>query len=316
MIFKHTGAHQYPLKLNHGKINSALQTRIILRGIMMNQLTDTYKLNNGIDIPWVGFGTWQTPSGEVTVNSVKKAIETGYRHIDTAAAYKNEGSVGQAIKESGVNREDLFVTSKLWNTERGYEKTKAAFEQTLKELGTDYLDLYLIHWPAVSAQFDNWEEINLETWKAMTELYKDGKIKAIGVSNFKTHHLEALVQTEVKPMVNQIEYHIGHTQDDIVDFCKKHDILIEAWSPIGSGRLLEDATLKEIAQKYDKSVAQLSIRYVLQNGVLPLPKSVTPERIEENTHLFDFEISDEDMKKLDAMENVGFSGMNPDEVDF
>lgn len=282
----------------------------------MNQLTDTYQLNNGTGIPCVGFGTWQTPSGEVTVNSVKKAIESGYRHIDTAAAYKNEGSVGQAIKESGIDRGDLFITSKLWNTERGYEKTKAAFEQTLKELDTDYLDLYLIHWPANAKQFDNWEEINMETWKAMTELYQAGKIKAIGVSNFKTHHLEALVAAEVKPMVNQIEYHIGHTQDDIVEFCQKHDILIEAWSPIGSGRLLEDGSLKGIARKYDKSVAQLAIRYVLQNNVLPLPKSVTPERIEQNTQLFDFMISDEDMATLDALENVGFSGMDPDEVDF
>lgn len=282
----------------------------------MNQLTETFKLNNGVQIPCVGFGTWQTPSGESTVNSVKKAIETGYRHIDTAADYENEGSVGQAISESGVKREDLFVTSKLWNTDRGYEETKAAFEKTLKELDTDYLDLYLIHFPANAAQFDNWNEINIETWKAMTELYQRGKIKAIGVSNFKIHHLEALVETEVKPMVNQIEYHAGFTQDEVVEYCRKHDILIEAWSPIGSGRLLEEASLKEIAQKYDKTVAQLCIKYVLQNEVLPLPKSVTPERIEENTNIFDFEISNEDMRALDAMENVGYSGLEPDEIDF
>ncbi|WP_411842433.1 aldo/keto reductase [Salinicoccus sp. HZC-1] len=282
----------------------------------MKTLTDTFQLSNGTEIPCVGFGTWQTPDGPTAVNSVKKSIEAGYRHIDTAAAYKNEGSVGQAIKESGVAREELFITSKLWNTERGYEKTLAAFEQTLKELETDYLDLYLIHWPASSSQFDNWEEINLETWRAMTELYKAGKIKAIGVSNFMAHHLEALVQTEVKPVVNQVEYHPGHAQDEVVSFCRQHDILIEAWSPIGSGRLLDNEALKEIASKYDKSVAQLCIKSVLQNGVLPLPKSVTPERIEENTHVFDFEISDEDMKQINAMENVGFSGMNPDELDF
>ena len=283
---------------------------------MINQLTDTFKLYNGTHIPGVGFGTWQIPSGETTVNSVKKAIETGYRHIDTAADYENEDSVGQAIKESGVNREDLFLTSKLWNTDRGYAETKTAFEETLKKLGTDYLDLYLIHFPANAAQYDNWNEINLETWKAMTELYQAGKIKAIGVSNFKIHHLESLVQTEVKPMVNQIEYHAGFTQDDVVDYSKNHDILVEAWSPIGSGRLLENESLKEIAQKYDKTVAQLCIRYVLQNDILPLPKSVTPERIEENTRLFDFEIEDEDMKTIDAMENIGYSGLDPDEVDF
>lgn len=282
----------------------------------MEQLTSTFKLSNGVEIPWVGFGTWQTPDGDTAVNAVKQALVSGYRHIDTAAAYKNEGSVGQAIKESGVAREDIFITSKLWNEDRGYENTKKAFENTLKELGTDYLDLYLIHWPANEKQFDDWKEINLDTWKAMTELYKEGKIKAIGVSNFMTNHLEALLNAEVKPMVNQIEYHPGYTQDAVVDLCRKHDILVEAWSPIGSGRLLENEELTKIADKYEKSVAQLCIRYVLQNDVLPLPKSVTPSRIEENTDIFDFEIMEQDMKTIDAMENVGFSGMDPNEVDF
>ncbi len=282
----------------------------------MEHLTSTFKLSNGVEIPWVGFGTWQTPDGDTAVNAVKQALVSGYRHIDTAAAYKNEGSVGQAIKESGVAREDIFITSKLWNEDRGYENTKKAFENTLKELGTDYLDLYLIHWPANEKQFDDWKEINLDTWKAMTELYKEGKIKAIGVSNFMTNHLEALLDAEVKPMVNQIEYHPGYTQDAVVDLCRKHDILVEAWSPIGSGRLLENEELTKIADKYEKSVAQLCIRYVLQNDVLPLPKSVTPSRIEENTDIFDFEIMEQDMKTIDAMENVGFSGMDPNEVDF
>lgn len=282
----------------------------------MEYLTSTFKLSNGGEIPKVGFGTWQTPDGETAVNAVTQALVSGYRHIDTAAAYKNEGSVGKAIRESGVAREDIFITSKLWNEDRGYENTKQAFENTLKELGTDYLDLYLIHWPANEKQFDDWKEINLDTWKAMTELYKEGKIKAIGVSNFMTNHLEALLDAEVKPMVNQIEYHPGYTQDAVVDLCRKHDILVEAWSPIGSGRLLENEDLTKIADKYEKSVAQLCIRYVLQNDVLPLPKSVTPSRIEENTDIFDFEIMDEDMKTIDAMENVGFSGMDPNEVDF
>ncbi|MEZ2459062.1 aldo/keto reductase [Salinicoccus roseus] len=282
----------------------------------MEYLTSTFKLSNGCEIPKVGFGTWQTPDGETAVNAVTQALVSGYRHIDTAAAYKNEGSVGQAIKESGIAREDIFITSKLWNEDRGYENTKQAFENTLKELGTDYLDLYLIHWPANEKQFDDWKEINLDTWKAMTELYKEGKIKAIGVSNFMTNHLEALLDAEVKPMVNQIEYHPGYTQDAVVDLCRKHDILVEAWSPIGSGRLLENEDLTKIADKYEKSVAQLCIRYVLQNDVLPLPKSVTPSRIEENTDIFDFEIMEQDMKTIDAMENVGFSGMDPNNVDF
>ena len=282
----------------------------------MEHLTSTFKLSNGVEIPKVGFGTWQTPDGETAVNAVTQALVSGYRHIDTAAAYKNEGSVGKAIRESGVAREDIFITSKLWNEDRGYENTKKAFENTLKELGTDYLDLYLIHWPANEKQFDDWKEINLDTWKAMTELYNEGKIKAIGVSNFMTNHLEALLDAEVKPMVNQIEYHPGHTQEAVVDLCREHDILVEAWSPIGSGRLLENEDLTKIADKYGKSVAQLCIRYVLQKDVLPLPKSVTPSRIEENTDIFDFEIMDEDMKTIDGMENVGFSGMDPNDVDF
>ena len=282
----------------------------------MNQLTDTFKLSNGVEIPCVGFGTWQTPDGEVARDSVKKAIESGYRHIDTAATYDNEGGVGEGIKASGVSREDLFLTSKVWNSDRGYDKTIAAFNTSLEKLGTDYLDLYLIHWPANEQQFENWDEINVDTWRAITDLYKEGKIKAIGTSNFLPHHLESLVNTEVKPMVNQIEYHPGYTQDEAVEYCKKHDILVEAWSPIGSGRLLDNGTLNAIADKYDKSVAQLCIRYALQHDILPLPKSVTPERIEANTHVFDFEINSEDMEIIDAMEDISFSGVHPDTVEF
>ncbi|MFD2829933.1 aldo/keto reductase [Corticicoccus populi] len=282
----------------------------------MNQLTDTFKLSNGVEIPCVGFGTWQTPDGEVARDSVKKAIESGYRHIDTAATYDNEGGVGEGIKASGVSREDLFLTSKVWNSDRGYDKTIAAFNTSLEKLGTDYLDLYLIHWPANEQQFENWDEINVDTWRAITDLYKEGKIKAIGTSNFLPHHLESLVNTEVKPMVNQIEYHPGYTQDEAVEYCKKHDILVEAWSPIGSGRLLDNGTLNAIADKYDKSVAQLCIRYALQHDILPLPKSVTPERIEANTHVFDFEINSEDMEIIDAMKDISFSGVHPDTVEF
>lgn len=282
----------------------------------MKKLTDTFELNNGYKIPCVGFGTWQTPDGETAVNSVKAAILAGYRHIDTAACYGNEQSVGQGIIEAGVPREELFITSKVWNTERGYEKTLAAFEKTLADLQTDYLDLYLIHWPASVNQFENWEELNVGTWKAMTELYKAGKIKSIGVSNFMEHHLEALMKTEVKPMVNQIEYHPGQMQEEVVKYCQGNDILVEAWSPLGTGRILNNETLKEIAAKYNKSVAQICIKWVLQNGLLPLPKSVTPSRIEENTKVFDFVISDEDMKTIDAMEYCGGSGWHPDEVDF
>ena len=188
---------------------------------------ENMKLNNGYMIPEIGYGTWQSPDSEVTVNGVKAAIACGYRHIDTAAAYKNEESVGEGIKESGVARNELFVTSKVWNSQRGYEKTIAAFEKTLSDLGLDYLDLYLIHWPASKKDYENWEEINLETWRAMTDLYKAGKIKAIGVSNFKPHHLEALMKTEVKPMVNQVEFHPGFMQEETVKYCRDNEILVD-----------------------------------------------------------------------------------------
>ena len=277
---------------------------------------ENMKLNNGYMIPEIGYGTWQSPDSEVTVNGVKAAITCGYRHIDTAAAYKNEESVGEGIKESGIDRKDLFVTSKVWNTQRGYEKSIAAFEKTLSDLDLDYLDLYLIHWPASKKDYENWEEINLETWRAMTDLYKAGKIKAIGVSNFKPHHLEALMKTEVKPMVNQIEFHPGFMQEETVKYCRDNGILVEAWSPLGTGRMLTNPDLQEIASHYGKSVAQICIRWCIQHDVLPLPKSVTPSRIEENSNVFDFEISAEDMQRIDALENFGGSGLDPDEVDF
>ena len=280
-------------------------------------LNKTIVLNNGYEIPSVGFGTWKTPDGEVAIASVKKAVECGYTHIDTAACYKNEKSVGVAIKECGVPREQLFVTSKLWNTERGYEKTKAAFAKTLDDLGLDYLDLYLIHWPANSLQFENWAEINADTWRAFEELYLEGKIKAIGLSNFMVKHMEALMKTaKIKPMVNQIEYHPGLMQEDVVEYCNKNGICVEAWSPIGSGRLLENELLLQIAEKYGRSVAQICIRWCMQNDVLPLPKSVTPSRIEENLKIWDFEISDDDMAMINKMGPCGCSGHDPDKVTF
>lgn len=282
----------------------------------MNKLTDAFILSNGYPIPCVGFGTWQTPDGEIAANAVKCAIQAGYRHIDAAAIYGNEVSVGQGIAASGAAREELFITGKVWNTERGYEKTLAAFEKTLKDLRLDYLDLYLIHWPASPSQFENWDELNLSTWKAMTELYKAGRIKAIGVSNFLPHHLESLLKTEVKPMVNQIEFHPGLMQTEVVEFCRSHGMLIEAYSPLGTGRMLTNETLMSIAAKYGKSVAHVCIRWVLQNGVLPLPKSITPSRIQDNTNVFDFVLSDEDMATINAMPYCGGSGNHPDKIDF
>ena len=280
-------------------------------------LQDTYTLANDVQIPCIGFGTWQTPNGETAINSVKAALKAGYRHIDTAACYGNEASVGQAIKESGVPREEIFVTSKVWNTERGYEKTLAAFETTMAKLDLDYVDLYLIHWPAAANQFENWKEINAQTWRALEELYIEGKVKAIGVSNFLPHHLEALLEgVKVVPMVNQIEYHPGFMQAESVAFCKAHNILVEAWSPLGTGNVLNNETLIMMAQKYSKTVAQICIRWVLQQGLLPLPKSITESRIIENTEVFDFEIKEEDMAIIDAIPFCGGAGINPDAINF
>ena len=282
----------------------------------MQKLTDTFELNNKVKIPCIGFGTWQTPDGQTAINAVKEALNAGYRHIDTAAAYKNEMSVGRAIAESGIARKDIFITSKLWNTNRGYEKTLLAFNETIEKLGIDYLDLYLIHWPANKLQFENWDEINLETWRAMTELYHNGKIRAIGVSNFLPHHLESLIKTEVVPAINQIEFHPGLMQSETVRFCRNHGIVVEAWSPLGTGRMLNNETLIAIAASYGVSVAKLCIRWCLQNNVLPLPKSVTPSRIRENIDVFNFNISDADMMIINAMSNFGGSGNDPDTVTF
>lgn len=281
-----------------------------------NSLKDTFTLNNGYNIPCIGFGTWQTPDGETAVNSVIEAIKSGYKHIDTAAIYGNEKSIGKAIKESGINRDELFITSKVWNKDRGYKTTLAAFEKTINDLQIDYLDLYLIHWPASANKFNDWYNINLETWKAMTELYKAGKIKSIGVSNFMPHHLKSLMETEVKPMVDQIEFHPGFMQEETFKYCNDNNILVEAWSPLGTGKMLNNETLKTISSKYNKSVAQICIRWCLQNNALPLPKSVTASRIKENTEIFDFVISDEDMKTINAMEYCGGSGHHPDKVNF
>ena len=281
-----------------------------------NSLKDTFTLSNGYKIPCIGFGTWQTPEGETAVNSVKEAINAGYKHIDTAAVYGNEKSIGKAIKESGINRNELFITSKVWNKDRGYKTTLAAFEKTINDLQLDYLDLYLIHWPASVNKFKDWDNINLETWKAMTELYKAGKIKSIGVSNFMPHHLKSLMETEIKPMINQIEFHVGFMQEETFKYCNDNNILVEAWSPLGTGKMLNNDTLKTIASKYNKSAAQLCIRWCLQNNTLPLPKSITASRIKENTEIFDFVINDEDMKTINDMEYFAGSGHHPDRVNF
>jgi diketogulonate reductase-like aldo/keto reductase len=280
----------------------------------MKSLSDTFVLNNGISIPCVGFGTWQIPNGKTTVDSVKCAIEVGYRHIDTATGYGNEKSVGQGIRESGIDRKELFITTKLWNTQRGYEPALKAFETSLTELGLDYLDMYLIHWPSNSS---NGVKINYYTWRALEKLYKEGRIRAIGVSNFLEHHLSSLIDyAELIPAVNQIEFHPGLMQPEILSFCTSNRILVQAWSPIGSGKMINERTMTKFAEKYGKSMMQLCIRWILQNGVLPLPKSVTPAHIRENANVFDFEISENDMQEINDIPYFGGSGLNPDTIPF
>lgn len=277
--------------------------------------TDCFTLANGVKIPCIGYGTWQTPDGEITKNCVKEAIEAGYRHIDTAFAYGNEKSVGEGIKAAGVKREELFVTTKHWVTERGYEKTVKAVETSLQLLGLDYLDLYLVHWPCVKKISPEWEEINLDTWRGFEKMYKDGKIRAIGVSNYQAQHLDVLLkQAEIKPMVNQLEFHPGFTQSDNIRFAQENGMLVEAWSPLGSGAVLKDEGLAKIAAKYGRSVAQLCVRFALQNDILPLPKSTNKDRMAANAEVFDFEITDEDMKTLLGMPLLGFSGFTPEEA--
>lgn len=276
-----------------------------------------FTMKNGVTIPSIGFGTWQTPDGQTAIDSICEAVKCGYRHIDTAAAYNNETSVGEGIRRCGVDRSELFITSKVWNTNRGYDDAMAGFEKTMSDLGLEYLDLYLIHWPASKSQFANWKELNAGTWKAMEEQYKAGRIRAIGLSNFFVDHMQALFETaEIMPMVNQIEFHPGLMRPEVVDFCRKNGILVQAWSPLGTGRMLGNEQLGAIAAKYGVSTAQLCIRWVLQNDVLPLAKSVTPARIKQNLDVFGFEISKEDMNIINAMPYFGGSALHPDEIDF
>lgn len=283
----------------------------------MNNINDQYKLSNGVGIPCVGFGTWQTPDGETAVKAVTAALEAGYTHIDTAEGYENEGSIGKAIAESGIARDKLFITSKLWNEYRGYDVTVKAFEQTLRNLRTDYLDLFLIHWPNPLKFRAEWQKMNAETWRAFEDLYKSGKIRAIGVSNFRQHHLEELAKTaEIMPMVNQIRLCPGCTQDEVVDYCRSKGMLLEAYSPLGIGKIFEVPEMQKLSEKYNRSIAQICIRWSLQNGWLPLPKSVTPSRIAENTRVFDFTIDDEDVKLIAGLTGCVGLARDPDEAPF
>lgn len=278
----------------------------------MKSIYDTYTLSNGVKIPCVAYGTYKAKDDN-GAEIICAAMEEGYRYFDTASYYETEEYVAEAIRRSGLPREDFFITTKLWKEEMGYEEALAACERSLKRLNTDYIDLYLIHWPKPTPDCKDWKQLDIDTWRALEKLYKEGKVRAIGVSNFLPHHLDNILENcEIKPMVDQIEYHAGYTQEATVQYCKQHDILVQAWSPISRGRIFHDVTLIELAEKYQVSIAKLALRFCIQNGIVPLPKAATRERMRENMNLFDFEISDEDMKRINTIPQVGWSGEHPD----
>ncbi|QIW20293.2 aldo/keto reductase [Bacillus thuringiensis serovar andalousiensis] len=280
---------------------------------MMKNLQSTTTLHNGVEMPWFGLGVFKVEDGPELVEAVKSAIKAGYRSIDTAAIYGNEKAVGEGIragiKEAGITREDLFITSKVWNSDQGYETTLAAYEESLKKLELDYLDLYLVHWPVEGKYTD--------TWRALETLYKEERVRAIGVSNFQIHHLQdVLAGAEMKPMINQVEYHPRLTQKELQAFCKEQGIQMEAWSPLMQGQLLDNETLQEIAHKYGKTTAQIILRWDLQNEVVTIPKSTKEHRIVANADIFNFELTKEDMEKIDALNENHRVGPDPDNFDF
>lgn len=276
-------------------------------------LKDKVTLNNGVHMPWFGLGVFKVEEGEEIVQAVKKAIAHGYRSIDTASVYQNEAGVGQAIrealKENELSREDLFITSKVWNSDLGYDATLAAYDESLRKLGLEYLDLYLIHWP-VPGKYK-------EAWRALETLYNKGRVKAIGVSNFQIHHLEDLLaDAEIKPVINQIEFHPYLTQKALLEYASSHGIQLEAWSPLMQGQLLDHPVLKEIAERHGRSVAQVILRWDLQHGIVTIPKSIKENRIIENANVFNFTLSDKEMNQIDELNQNYRVGPDPDHINF
>lgn len=270
-------------------------------------------LHNGIKMPAVAFGTINT-----TKEAVKAAIKAGYRNIDTAEIYGNEEMVGQAIREAideyGIKREELFISTKLWKDFKSHDFALSHYEASKKRLGLDYIDLYLIHWPANATKNpSDWQKINLDTWSGLEELYTSGAVKAIGVSNYLSHHIESLIAgAKIKPMVNQIEYHPGFAQTESADLCKKNGIAVEAWSPFGTGEVLKNETLLKIAESHGKTSAQIALRWLLQKDIIPVAKSSNEKRISENLAIFNFELTEDEMSKIDSLPYIGGMGFDPD----
>lgn len=272
----------------------------------------SFTLNTGRTVPAIGYGTYKSV-GDDSSRIFLEAIRQGYRYLDTASFYENEAEIGRAAKESGVARSKLFLASKVWKTEMGYDETLRAAERSLSRLGTDYLDLYLIHWPRPDFENPDWKALNRETWRAMERLYEEGVVHAIGVSNFLPHHIENLaVSGNVAPAVDQIEFHPGYPQLETVSYCQEHGILPQAWSPLGRTRVLRDPLIETLAENYGKTPAQICLSYALMHGVMPLPKASSPERMRENLEAALFSMEPEDVAVLDEMETTGWSGLHPD----
>lgn len=274
----------------------------------MTQKVPNVVLSNGLQMPMVGLGTWQVEDEKIVKESVKAALEIGYRHIDTAALYRNEAAIGEALQTSGMARQDIFLTSKMWNSEHGYDTALKAFDESLKKLKTDYLDLYLIHWP---------KPMNRETWRAFERIYREGRAKAIGVSNFHVHHLQDLLEVcEIKPMVNQVEFHPYLVQQPLVDFCKSHQIQFQAWSPLMQGHVFDIPFLQQLSIKYQRTIAQIVLKWNIELGIVTIPKSINYDRIKSNFQLFDFELDAEDVRKITALDKNKRVGADPDNFDF
>lgn len=275
----------------------------------ISDINGSFKLHNGVEMPYLGLGTYQSDNDQEVIDAVANALQLGYRHIDTASIYGNEEGVGKGVQKSGVERSEIFLVSKVWNTDQGYESTLKAFEESLERLDTDYLDLYLIHWPVGNKYKD--------TWRALEKLYKEKRIRAIGVSNFMQHHLEdLLMDAEIVPMVNQMEFHPYVVQQDLIDFCVSKGIQYESWSPFMQGKVFGLDICKDLSKKYNKSVAQVILRYNLQKGIVAIPKSAKEDRIISNADIFDFELSVQDIAFLDGLDRGERIGPDPNNFDF